>query len=221
MKRKSRFKRNLLISMILIAVIWYLKNYNKSEAVSIKNINSDFSRVIVSKNYELGEDYKPSNLQKPNIIFADESTDEERLVDGIIKEPLENLVRAAKNDGIILLGNSGYRSYDTQKELYNMRVLSDGKQMADKYVAKAGFSEHQTGLAIDLTNEYRYFVKGTNEAEWLENNCYKYGFIIRYPEGQESITGVAYEPWHIRYVGEEVSRYIYENNITLEEYLGK
>ena len=98
MKRKSRFKRNLLISMILIAVIWYLKNYNKSEAVSIKNINSDFSRVIVSKNYELGEDYKPSNLQKPNIIFADESTDEERLVDGIIKEPLENLVRAAKND---------------------------------------------------------------------------------------------------------------------------
>ena len=93
-----------------------------------------------------------------------------------------------------------------------MRVLSDGKQMADKYVAKAGFSEHQTGLAIDLTNEYRYFVKGTNEAEW---------FIIRYPEGKESITGVAYEPWHIRYVGEEVSRYIYENNITLEEYLGK
>lgn len=102
-----------------------------------------------------------------------------------------------------------------------MRVLSDGKQMADKYVAKAGFSEHQTGLAIDLTNEDRYFVKGTNEAEWLENNCYKYGFIIRYPEGKESITGVAYEPWHIRYVGEEVSRYIYENNITLEEYLGK
>ena len=221
MKRKSNFRRNILIGIILIVGIWYLKNYSENELINTKEVNSNFSQMIVSKNYELDEEYKPNNLQKPNISFADESTKEEKLVDKVIKEPLEQLVKEAKSDGIILLGNSGYRSYNTQKKLYDMRVLSEGKEMADKYVAKAGFSEHQTGLSIDITNEERYFVKGTKEAEWLANNCYKYGFIIRYPEGKEYITGVAYEPWHIRYVGEEAAKYINDNNLTLEEYLGK
>ncbi|WP_196000553.1 M15 family metallopeptidase [Clostridium sp. 1001271B_151109_B4] len=221
MKRKSNFRRNILIGIILIVGIWYLKNYSENELINTKEVNSNFSQMIVSKNYELDEEYKPNKLQKPNISFADESTKEEKLVDKVIKEPLEQLVKEAKSDGIILLGNSGYRSYNTQKKLYDMRVLSDGKEMADKYVAKAGFSEHQTGLSIDITNEERYFVKGTKEAEWLANNCYKYGFIIRYPEGKEYITGVAYEPWHIRYVGEEAAKYINDNNLTLEEYLGK
>ena len=136
-----------------------------------------------------------------------------------MKEPLEELINAAKKEGITLMGNSGYRSYSSQKILYNNRVRTEGKKSADAYVAKPGFSEHQTGLCIDITNEGRYFVEGTVEAEWLEKNCSKFGFIIRYPKYKKDITGIEYEPWHIRYVGKDVAQYIYENKITLEEYL--
>ncbi|MFR3560233.1 MAG: D-alanyl-D-alanine carboxypeptidase family protein, partial [Paraclostridium sordellii] len=103
---------------------------------------------------------------------------------------------------------------------YN-RIKSVGKKEADKYVAKPGKSEHQTGLAIDVTNEDRWFVKSTDEAQWLATNAHKYGFILRYPEGKQQITGVAYEPWHIRYVGEKVAKKIYDEQITLEEFLEK
>ena len=88
------------------------------------------------------------------------------------------------------MGNSGYRSYSSQKILYNNRVRTEGKKSADAYVAKPGFSEHQTGLCIDITNEGRYFVEGTVEAEWLEKNCSKFGFIIRYPKYKKDITGI-------------------------------
>ncbi|MDY3207118.1 M15 family metallopeptidase, partial [Clostridium baratii] len=82
-------------------------------------------------------------------------------------------------------------------------------------------SEHQTGLCIDITNRDKYFVKGTKEADWLAENCYKFGFIIRYPYGKKNVTGIEYEPWHVRYVGKKAAKDIYEKGITLEEYLGK
>ncbi|EKN36818.1 D-alanyl-D-alanine carboxypeptidase, partial [Clostridium botulinum CFSAN001627] len=130
-------------------------------------------------------------------------------------------INTAKEEGIILLGNSGYRSYRSQKNIYKNRARSQGKELADAYVAKPGFSEHQTGLCIDITNKDRYFVQGTKEADWLAKNCYRFGFIIRYPKEKKSITNIEYEPWHIRYVGKEAAKYIYDNKITLEEYLGK
>jgi len=97
---------------------------------------------------------------------------------------------------------------------------------AAKYVALPGQSEHQTGLAMDVTSESANWGLSnnfgeTNEGKWLKDNCYKYGFILRYPEGKEDITGYNYEPWHIRYVGKKVSTYIYTNNITLEEFFSE
>lgn len=154
-------------------------------------------------------------------IFTDEAGKEERLVSQIIVKPLKKLVNEAKKEKIYLLGNSGYRSYSSQKKLYDERVKSQGKKMADAYVSKPGFSEHETGLCIDMTNPNRNFTKNSKEAKWLAENCYKFGFIIRYPEGKEKITGISYEPWHIRYVGVEAAKYISRNNITLEEYLEK
>ena len=130
------------------------------------------------------------------------------------------MINDAKSDDVVLVGNSAYRSYKSQKEVYNNRVKAVGRKKAEDYVAKPGFSEHQTGLCIDITNRDKYFVKGTEEADWLANNCYKYGFIIRYPEGKENITGISYEPWHIRYVGKEIAKQIHNKGITLEEYLG-
>ena len=127
----------------------------------------------------------------------------------------------AKNNNINLYIRSGFRSYNTQVSLYNNYVKRDGKAAADTYSARAGHSEHQTGLAADINSLDQSFIN-TKEGKWLNDNCYKYGFIIRYPKGKESITGYIYEPWHIRYVGTDISSKLYNNGnwITLEEYLG-
>lgn len=185
------------------------------------NINESTELILVNRDYGLERDYKPENLYIPDIQFVAGVSREEKHVAGIIVKQLEELVSTAKKEGILLLGNSGYRSYETQENTYNNRVRSSGKKLADSYVAKPGFSEHQTGLCIDITNQSRNFTKGTKEADWLAENCYKFGFIIRYPYGKESITGIKYEPWHIRYVGKKAAKYIHDNGITLEEYLAK
>ena len=115
---------------------------------------------------------------------------------------------------------SAYRSYDYQEELYNRYLQSDKKEMVDTYSARAGYSEHHTGLAIDVDNTKFDFNKFylTKEFLWMQNNAYKYGFILRYPKDKENITGYKYEPWHYRYVGKDAASYIKKTNITYEEY---
>lgn len=140
-------------------------------------------------------------------------------VDKTAKEKFEQMKKSALKDNISLTIVSGYRSYSTQSTIYNKNVKLHGTKIANRFSAKSGQSEHQTGLAFDVNKANRSFV-GTKEALWLQKNCYKYGFIIRYPKGKESITGYVYEPWHIRYVGEKVAKEIYESGLCLEEYLG-
>ena len=127
----------------------------------------------------------------------------------------------ALKDGIELIILSGYRSYKTQKKLYNSYVESDGVDKADTYSARPGFSEHQSGYAMDLNSINDSFAD-TKEGIWLNNNAYKYGFILRYPKNKSDITGYKYEPWHYRYVGNSLSSILYNdgNWITLEEYYG-
>ncbi len=131
---------------------------------------------------------------------------------------LEELVDAASKDGVYLYGLSGYRSYKTQKNLYEYNVETQGKSYSDKYVAKPGASEHQLGEAMDLASSSGWISEGCPEANWIANNAYKYGFIVRYESGKEDITGYNYEPWHVRYVGSEMSEKIYNDGITLEEF---
>ena len=131
----------------------------------------------------------------------------------------EKMVQAAKKDGIGLWNVSGYRSYSTQKSLYNNYKARDGQTLADTYSARPGSSEHQTGLATDInTASSKAHFENTKEYAWLIKNCYKYGFILRYPQGKTYITGYKFEPWHYRYVGVEAATYIHNNNITFEEY---
>ena len=127
----------------------------------------------------------------------------------------------AKSLGLNLWIASGYRSYWTQNTLYNNYVAVDGKEEADTYSARPGYSEHQTGLAFDLNSVESSFAS-TDEGKWVKDNCYRYGLIIRYPKGKENITGYMYEPWHLRYVGVELATKLYNNGdwITLEEYFG-
>lgn len=113
---------------------------------------------------------------------------------------------------------SGYRSYDTQVSLYNDYVARDGQELADTYSARPGHSEHQSGLCFDvgnIDNDYG----STTAGQWLEKNCASYGFIIRFPQGKEAITGYQYEPWHIRYVGTDHATAIMNSGLCLAEYL--
>ncbi len=159
--------------------------------------------LIANKTYNLPSNYNPGALL--NTFTSN----------------FNKMKNDAKNNNINLYIRSGFRSYNTQVSLYNNYVKRDGKAAADTYSARAGHSEHQTGLAADINSLDQSFIN-TKEGKWLNDNCYKYGFIIRYPKGKESITGYIYEPWHIRYVGTDISSKLYNNGnwITLEEYLG-
>lgn len=159
--------------------------------------------LIANKTYSLPSSYAPGGLLD---IFTSNFN---KMHDDALKE------------GINLEIISGYRSYADQAYIYNNYVLSDSKSNADTYSARAGHSEHQTGLAADINSLNTNFIY-TKEGMWLNNNCHKYGFIIRYPEGKASVTGYMYEPWHIRYVGTPLASELYNNGnwISLEEYYG-
>lgn len=168
--------------------------------------------VVVNKTYSLPKNFAPNNLKTLNGYIE--------VVDYVKKAFIE-LKSDATSIGLNIYASSGYRSYSNQKYIYNYYVKLDGKKEADTYSARAGHSEHQTGLAIDLNTINSSFAN-TSESKWLKENCYKYGFIIRYPKGKEKITGYTYEPWHIRYVGKDLAKKLYNkgNWITIEEYFG-
>lgn len=134
---------------------------------------------------------------------------------------LQQLQRDAQAQGINISNSySGYRSYQYQTQLYNNYVNQHGEEAANTFSAKPGFSEHQTGLTFDLKDFNGQLAEDPITSQWIKENCAKYGFILRYPEGKEDITGYIYEPWHLRYIGEEVANQIMNNNTTLEQYLG-
>lgn len=136
-------------------------------------------------------------------------------------EAFNKMQAAAKVDGLNIYISSGFRSYSYQKTLYNNYVNRDGVVAADTYSARAGHSEHQSGLAFDVNTINDSFAN-TEEGKWLNDNCYKYGFILRYPNGKSDETGYKYEPWHFRYVGVELAEKLYNNGnwITVEDYFG-
>lgn len=156
--------------------------------------------LVVNKKFAIPKDFKSSDAT-------------------IAAEALKELQASALIDGFNIELLSGYRSYSRQKTIYEGKVSSRGYDSADRYSARPGHSEHQTGLAFDV-GSITYTYGETASGKWLNAHCAEYGFIIRYPEGKESITGYGYEPWHIRYVGKEAAIEIMSNGLTLEEYLG-
>ena len=175
--------------------------------------------MIVNKYNFLNKDYIPEDLQAINSKYSNG----EKLMVSYAKDAFEKLASTAESEGFNILAMSTYRSYDYQNSLYNNYVSLDGTQKADTYSARAGYSEHQTGLAADVYNKEKPYTEfeDTKEFTWMQENAYKFGFILRYPEDKVSETGYMYEPWHYRYVGEEIAKYIHEKNITYEEYYVK
>lgn len=159
--------------------------------------------LIVNKSYPLPKDYRPDN---------DELTPE-------TSNAFEKMRVDAQAEGLNLYISSGFRSYEYQAQLYQRYADRDGYEKADTYSARAGYSEHQTGLAFDLNTIDDSFAN-TPEGKWVAENCWKYGFILRYPKGKEAQTGYQYEPWHLRYLGEDMAKKVYDSGLCLEEYLG-
>lgn len=185
--------------------------------------NNDIT-MLVNKENPLTKDYVPEELiavdENENNFHNFIDSNMKPMIDKRVYEDYLKLVSKAKEDGFILIIDSGYRSFEFQKVVLELITKEKGEEYASKFVALPGYSEHQTGLAIDFAaihdNVYDEDLLD-EEIEWLKNNAYKYGFVLRFPEGKEEITGYAYEPWHYRYVG-KLSTLLYKNNITLEEY---
>ena len=181
------------------------------------------SCILVNATHALPDDY-PIHLKTLN--------NGRNSVDERIYADLQAMLSEGIQEGLSFYICSGYRSREKQEMLYNNKVskliengmtMDDAKSMAVQFVQKPGHSEHETGLALDITSASYTALEvdqeNTREIQWLQQHCSTYGFILRYPEDKVHITGVSYEPWHFRYVGKEAAVYMMEHNLTLEEYV--
>ncbi|WP_182200872.1 M15 family metallopeptidase [Paraliobacillus salinarum] len=189
--------------------------------------NPESELVYVNKQRKLPTGYVPPNLTVPDVPHFSKEGNPKRQLQKSAADALEELFAEAQNNGIGLVAVSGYRSYERQESIYSSIVDTKGQDHADKYSAKPGTSEHQTGLTMDVASATETVstlleesFSQTDAGGWLAEHAHEFGFIIRYPKGKEDITGYSYEPWHIRYVGHEVAQTIYQKDITLEEYFG-
>ncbi|ASA24581.1 M15 family metallopeptidase [Paenibacillus donghaensis] len=193
------------------------------EGVVMVAAQPDNIAVLVNKQIKLPEDYEPTDLVYPDVRFIFKEKIEKRMMRSEAAAALKEMFAGAEADGIYLAGVSAYRSENTQRGLFNLYVERDGEEKARTYSAVPGYSEHQTGLSIDISGSdgkcaAESCFGGTPEAEWLAAHAAEYGYIIRYLEGKQAITGYMYEPWHVRYVGKDIAERVEASGLTLEEY---
>lgn len=186
--------------------------------------NPESILVVVNKERYLPDGYEPPDLVEPNVKFSFEEAHEKRHLRKEAAEALEEMFKQAKDEGITLHAVSGYRSFKRQQSLFNHYVDTQGKEYAARVSAVPGTSEHQTGLTMDLSSPsvgdvLEEVFGDSKEGKWVAEHAHESGFIIRYPKDGESITGYVYEPWHVRYVGKEAAKAIYDGKLTLEQLL--
>ena len=237
MSKKHNSKTNIIRKFLKCIVIFYVLwiagkllievgmqfNYyiEKSVQAEKRHVIQDYEEwelILVNEWNEIPEDY--------NVTLTELSNGQ--MIDSRIYPCLQDMFDAMREDGIYPIVREGYRTADEQQRILDDKVMafmregyskSRAKRLAEKWVAIPGTSEHQLGIAVDINADKE---KSSNEEvyEWLAENAYKYGFILRYPQDKEDITGTAYEPWHYRYVGEEAAEEIFNRQICLEEYFG-
>lgn len=240
------FLRSSFFSLVILAAAYFSYSYTQNQVSKVKAslgnivekenkfdeklssagaklITYNFSgydkyAVVINKVNPISEDA----LKNYKIVDVSENSFEGIKLEEETYNNYLNLKRDLLDKGYYINIRSGYRSFNESSEIYNNYVATKGEIYADKYVAKAGTSEHNSGMAIDFvissvknatTNNYE-----SDEYFYLQNVAYLYGFIIRYPKDKESVTGYAYEPWHLRYVGKDLAKFLKKNNLTLEEY---
>ena len=213
-------KKWFVIPFLLIVILIIVKSNQKKFYKNIELIkNPDDILTLVNKNNKLPSIYVPDDLiEIPTSMSYNGKFMRKEVLDAFNK-----LWKEAKKNRYKITIVSAYRDYEYQDKLFKQYVQEKGLKYALNCSAKAGHSEHQTGLAIDVmgsNGDYNLFDE-SNEFNWMKEHAHKYGFILRYPKGKEHITGFKYEPWHYRYIGTTLATYLYENNLTLEEYFSK
>lgn len=205
---------DLKITQVIKNVNMNLDKPHYEFSTPANNLNTTY--ILVNKYYYLDENYVPENLEEISKQYALSNM---KLVKEA-KEAFEEMAKAAKKEGLNIVAMSTYRDYTYQTNLYDKYVKQDGKEAADTYSGRPGYSEHQTGLAVDVFNNKESYTNfhTTEEFIWMQEHAKEYGFILRFPQNKEEETGYQYESWHYRYVGLQIATYISENNITLEEY---
>lgn len=206
-------KRKKLLIMIIFAVI----GITALKFSQYEKITDNWQLILVNSRHSVPKNYSPPLTQLSNGIY----------IDSRIYPDLQKMFDDARNDGVYPIVSEGYRTRRQQKQMMTDKITDlvnegyskkDAKELAEKQVAKAGKSEHELGLALDINADPSYS-SDEEVYSWLAENAYKYGFILRYPPDSENITGIKYEPWHYRYVGTDTAPEIYRRQITLEEYL--
>lgn len=210
-----------------------MPSYNMQEVLFRVNLGLDYpfysNVTTIEQPYELlvliNKYFKlPANFKQYNLVNMDRkytvNDGKQYLLAGAAYEKYVQMADDAKKEGLSMRVLSAYRTEDYQRGLYNNKVRTSGKVYADNYSARPGHSEHQTGLAVDISSTKNSF-EYTAEFRWLQKHAHEYGYILRYPKGKEWITGYSYEPWHYRYVGTDAAKIIYEEGITYEEYYAK
>ena len=226
--RRNVFFGALLMSMTLLAasgghalamdevLVGDLEMPEESVEISLEDLPdidiSSWEYILVNSEHSI-DDYEPETVEI-----------EGQLIDYRIEDAMTEFVAAAREAGVPVYLSSGYRDYATQQYLNELKQTQGyTKEEADAIVAPPGTSEHQTGLAMDITDEYREIknseLESTDTYIWMSQHCQEYGFIVRYPNDKSDITGIIYEPWHFRYVGVEAATYIMEHGLCLEEFL--
>lgn len=214
------YAKTLLCMCVLLTIACSVKDHNSNIAKNttefeINNNAQPWNLILINSSNKMTDDLLPELITTKN---------GEKIAESVYPH-LKEMFSAAEEAGFSPELTSGYRTRQEQENIFTNRVneyrelgysKKEATSLTNEYAAKPGYSEHETGLAADINSadgDSRFLYI------WLKNNCYKYGFILRYPKGKEEITGIEYEPWHLRYVGTEAAEYIYHNNLTLEEYL--
>lgn len=241
--KKKWMLLSIAIAICIITVLRYIEHHNEKQAIEAQgNVmfpkvqettakiegglavvnNPNSTLVLVNKKRRLPDLYEPQDLVIPQVRFLYEGDNEKKKMRKEAALALERMFQQAKREKIFLFAVSAFRSFERQKALNTMYKKQDGEAKTAMSSAIPGTSEHQTGLAVDITSQSAKFqlepsFGETKEGKWLAENAHKFGFIIRYEKEKEEVTGYMYEPWHVRYVGNPYATYLYENQLTLEE----
>lgn len=210
--QKNNDKYDLKTVVTYVNIGLDLKGYSSFKTYTTKEAEEDLT-ILVNKYHKLPDDYEPSDL-----VALSYNSGYTYKLRKEAAEKFEELTSAGLLDNVIFYPYSAYRSFETQKSLYNRYKERDGEAEADTYSARPGFSEHQLGLAVDVRSSTLSSNLTSNDYKWMQDNSYKYGFIIRYPKGKQHITQFMEEPWHIRYLGVELATKVHDSGLTYDEY---
>ena len=197
------------------------RTYSDYYTDTIKTDMSKGYSILVNKYHYLDDNYTPEDLVDVPWKYRFGGANDKITIRSEVMDSFLEMWNAAYEEGYYLLVDSGFRGYDEQKSVYDDYSKRFGLSYADSIAARPGYSEHQTGLALDIYSKQNASAKTfatTDVYKWLINNCYKYGFILRYPEGKSSLTGYSFESWHYRYVGKDEAKKIVDSGLTFDEY---